>query len=221
MRRSNRARSGKSGHSRNRQPRQHDGPEDDEIPQVYREMLAEAEARDAQALAEDRPIKRRKVQEQPATVHSPQATDQAVQSQPSVDQQPDRQVQTVYDSSTSDDSDMEWEEVDLQQPGPGPVDVAPAAEDSEPMEITLNTHEDKKRKVVPRRKPITAAERKLRLDVHKVHILCLMRHVQIRNLWCNDEEVQVCNVLYNCSGSMHVVLTKTTRNFSNRCCREI
>ncbi|KAI9046360.1 putative DNA repair protein Rad4 [Aspergillus affinis] len=190
MRRSNRARSGKSGPSSGRQSGQHDGPGDDEIPQVYREMLAEAEARDAQALAEDRPIKRRKVQEQPTTANASQVTTQPAQSQTSVDQQYDRQVQTVYDSSTSDESDMEWEEVDLQQPPAGPADTTPAAQDSGPMEITLGKLDDQKRRVAPRRKPITAAERKLRLDIHKVHLLCLMRHVHIRNLWCNDEEVQ-------------------------------
>ncbi|KAK1143306.1 hypothetical protein N8T08_006833 [Aspergillus melleus] len=190
MRRSNRSRSGKSGPSRGRQSRQHDGSNDDEIPQVYQEMLAEAEARDSQALAEDRPIKRRKVQEQPSTASVAQITNQAAQSQTSADQQYDRQVQTVYDSSTSDESDMEWEEVDLQQASVVPADTTPAAEDSGPMEITLGKLEDQKRRVAPRRKPITGAERKLRLDIHKVHLLCLMRHTQIRNLWCNDEEVQ-------------------------------
>ncbi|PLB55633.1 putative DNA repair protein Rad4 [Aspergillus steynii IBT 23096] len=190
MRRSNRTRPAKGGPSRSRQSRQHDGPDDDEIPQVYREMLAEAEARDAQAPAEDRPIKRRKVQEQPVTAHVSQVSNQSSQSQTNPDQQSDRQVQMVYDSSTSEESDMEWEEVDLQQPPAGPAGITPTAEDSGPMEITLDKHEDQKRRVAPRRKPITATERKLRLDIHKVHVLCLMRHVQMRNLWCNDEEVQ-------------------------------
>lgn len=192
MRRSNRARSGKTGFPRNRQPRQHDAPAYDEIPQVYQEMLAEAEARDTQAQVEDRPTKKRKMQEQPVATPVAPVSDQASQTQ-LAEHQPDRQVQTVYDSSTSDESDMEWEEVDLQQP-PAPADIAPLAEDSGPMEITLDRHEDQKRKVVPKRKPITAAERKLRLDIHKVHVLCLMRHAQMRNLWCNDEEVQVCKV---------------------------
>ncbi|KAH8427595.1 putative DNA repair protein Rad4 [Aspergillus melleus] len=190
MRRSNRSRSRRSGPSRGRQSRQHDGSNDDEIPQVYREMLAEAEARDPQAQIEERPIKRRKVQEQPTIASASQVTNQTAQSQNSADQQYGRQVQTVYDSTTSDESDMEWEEVDLQQAPTVPAGTTPAAEDSGPMEITLGKLEDQKRRVAPRRKPITAAERNLRLDIHKVHLLCLMRHIQIRNLWCNDEEVQ-------------------------------
>jgi hypothetical protein len=85
---------------------------------------------------------------------------------------------------------MEWEEVDIPQAAisgaAGPV----SGDDDEPLQITLGQQQDQKRRVV-RRKPVTAAERKIRLDVHKTHLLCLLSHVQRRNLWCNDEEVQV------------------------------
>ncbi|KAL5358690.1 hypothetical protein BJX96DRAFT_49354 [Aspergillus floccosus] len=163
---------------------------DDEIPEVYQEMLAEAEAREPNRPESDRPIKRRKVQEQttdPTTssIRGQEAGDAAgtVEAGP--------QIQTVYDSPSSDDSDMEWEEVDIQ-PTVSAFANAPSAtaDGDDSMQITLDPVEGQKRKVVARRKPITAAERKLRLDIHKVHLLCLLRHVQIRNLWCNDEELQ-------------------------------
>ncbi len=41
-----------------------------------------------------------------------------------------------------------------------------------------------------RRKPATLVERKLRLEVHKWHVLCLLAHLQRRNYWCDDEKVQ-------------------------------
>jgi xeroderma pigmentosum group C-complementing protein len=89
---------------------------------------------------------------------------------------------------------MEWEEVDLQQAPAQSIQVAPVTgADNEPLQITLDGHEGKRRKVISRQKPLTAAEKKLRLDIHKVHVLCLLRHVQIRNLWCNDDELQVRN----------------------------
>lgn len=80
---------------------------------------------------------------------------------------------------------MEWEEVDIQQ-APHTVHA-----DDTSIQVTLGLPEDQKRKVVTKRRGITAAEKQLRLSIHKVHLLCLLRHVQIRNLWCNDEELQV------------------------------
>ncbi|KAL1964752.1 hypothetical protein VTN77DRAFT_6619 [Rasamsonia byssochlamydoides] len=162
---------------------------DDEIPEVYRELLAEADARAAnQPDIDNRPIKRRRVGER-TTLPAAQPT--AVEEEEPAsreDENANRQVQTVYDLDASDDSDMEWEEVEIHQPSLN----APAAGDSdEPLQITLDKAIDKPRKtVVARRKPASAAEKKLRLDIHKVHVLCLLSHVHRRNLWCNDEEVQ-------------------------------
>ncbi|KAL4787323.1 hypothetical protein BJX76DRAFT_318888 [Aspergillus varians] len=174
------------GASRSRRSRRRD---EDEIPEVYTEMLAEAEARGTGSSENDRPNKRFKpagyrAQHVQARVAEPETPD-AIDAEDHVVKKP----QIVYNSpSESDESDMEWEEVDIQQPThPGPTSV-PAADDA-PLQITLGHQEDQKRSVV-RRKPVTAAEKKVRLDVHKTHLLCLLGHVQRRNLWCNDEEVQ-------------------------------
>lgn len=190
------------GRARRRTPaRWQDDTDDDEIPEVYREMLAEADARAAnQQDIDNRPIKRRRVGERttlPAT--QPTAVEKAEPAVSSKDDDADRQLQTVYDLDASDDSDMVWEEVEIHQPS-NVLQPAQAGDSDEPIQITLNEAIDEPRKaVVARRKPASAAEKKLRLDIHKVHVLCLLSHVHLRNLWCNDEEVQVGETVCICT----------------------
>jgi xeroderma pigmentosum group C-complementing protein len=167
---------------------------ENEIPEVYREMLAEADAQAAnQTDIDNRPIKRRRVGERSTTSPAVQpAAMEEAQPGSGKDESTDRHVQTVYDLDASDDSDMEWEEVEIQQPSLSIPPSADAGESDEPIQITLNEAVEKPPKtVVARRKPASAAEKKLRLDIHKVHVLCLLSHVYLRNLWCNDEELQV------------------------------
>jgi xeroderma pigmentosum group C-complementing protein len=191
------------------QPKGHG--EDDEIPEVYREMLAEAELRSPD-VSEDRPIKRRKVGTQRATTtdvvsvpHKPLPVEDQSQA--------NRPIQTVYDEPTSEESDMEWEEVDLQQAPAQSIQIAPVTGgDDESLQITLDDHAGKRRKVISRQKPLTAAEKKLRLDIHKVHVLCLLRHVQIRNLWCNDDELQVRKHPLSMSRALFSVCSMLTCN---------
>ena len=40
------------------------------------------------------------------------------------------------------------------------------------------------------RRKITAVDRRIRLETHKLHLLCLLFHVHLRNRWCNNDEVQ-------------------------------
>ena len=104
-----------------------------------------------------------------------------------------RVVQTIIDSDESDDSDMEWEDAlggsdnsegedDELKPAPLVGDISIAIGDKKP--------EEKKSTRAPRRRAITSVEKKRRLDVHKMHILCLLYHVHRRNVWCNDRRVQ-------------------------------
>ncbi|KAJ9317155.1 hypothetical protein DTO271D3_2445 [Paecilomyces variotii] len=203
---SSRPQRGRAG--RGRPARHRESDEDEEIPELYREMLAEADARAKnQPDADDRPIKRRRVGER--RVAPPEIKpDEATAPLQSPDAGPAKQVQIAYDSAASDDSDMEWEEVDIEQRSTNAPEASTQAEGAnEPLQITLGQHGATTPKpAVPRRKAITAVERKLRLDVHKVHLLCLLSHVQIRNLWCNDDEVQ---------GFLRPMLSKQTRNFLN------
>jgi xeroderma pigmentosum group C-complementing protein len=160
--------------------------DDDDIPEVYLEMLAEADARAANHQPDvDRPVKRRKVGERST---QPRADDEKAQSDSTKDEHP-RHIQTVYDLDASDDSDLEWEEVEIQQSA-GPLESIDEQGIDEPLHITLDKPTDKPRHIISRRKPVSGAEKKLRLDIHKMHILCLLGHVHIRNLWCNDDEVQ-------------------------------
>lgn len=169
--------------------------DDDEIPEVYREMLAEADARASnQPETEDRPLKRRRVGERRSVLPELKSEEQAIP--PSeADENVGRQLQTAYDSAASDDSDMEWEEVEIHQPVSDALQAAASGQGDEPLQITLDKPTETRKTLVARRKPVSAAEKKLRLDVHKVHLLCLLSHVQRRNLWCNDDEVQVSSIV--------------------------
>ncbi|KAJ5583287.1 hypothetical protein N7535_001907 [Penicillium sp. DV-2018c] len=153
------------------------------VPDVYQEMLAEAEARDPDQFASDRPIKRRKVADMKAIPVEIGSSEQTKHDTPT--------VQTIYDSSTSEESDVEWEDVEIQQtpqtPLPGPAANQGA---DEMLEITLEQGSEKRKSAVHRRKPLTASERKVRLEVHKCHLVCLFGHVKLRNAWCNDEHLQ-------------------------------
>lgn len=159
-------------------------------------MLEEAEARDPSQFS-DRPVKRRRVGHTKAIpVDSPMA--ETASKGKITDEHSSLQVQTVYNSATEDDSDdesdVEWEDVDLQQPSREPEPprgVAFSEGRDDTLQINFDQGPEPRKKTIQRRKPVTTAERKVRLDVHKVHLLCLLAHVQLRNRWCNDEEVQV------------------------------
>jgi xeroderma pigmentosum group C-complementing protein len=148
-------------------------------------MLDEAEARDPGLFNSERPIKRRKVGDLKAVPV------EAEQQLPGTSEDEAQPVQTVYDSS-EDESDVEWEDVEFQQPSDALLNGPSASRGSDEMlEITLGQEPDARKRGIPKRKPLTGAEKKVRLDVHKSHVLCLLAHVHIRNLWCNDEETQV------------------------------
>lgn len=178
--------------SRARPARQSNVREGD-IPDVYKEMLEEAEARDPQQFHSDRPVKKRKTGATKAIPVDSAGRNERGKSETIAEDQ--QVVQTIYDSATEDESDLEdveWEDVDVQPSAPSASDnaVAPHGDD-ETLQITLNQEPQKQKRTVQRRKPVTAAEKKLRLDVHKAHLLCLLAHVALRNRWCNDDETQV------------------------------
>lgn len=204
-------RSTRGGASRDQRPRCEE--RGDEIPEVYRELLAEAEAREPQGPELDRPVKRRKVGER--TIPQPESAGREVHP-PVTSEDVDRRIQTTYDSTASDESDMEWEEVDIQQAPLNASHNVPYSAD-EPLQITLDQQKDNPKRIITRRKPVTGAEKKLRLDVHKAHLLCLLAHVQIRNLWCNDDQAQVC--IFMKSVNPHSTLIFPYRAFLNKCCQ--
>ncbi|KAJ5776464.1 uncharacterized protein N7511_001475 [Penicillium nucicola] len=160
-------------------------PGDEDVPDVYQEMLDEAEARDPGHFNSERPIKRRKVGDMKAIPV------ESEQKHPEMNKHETQAVQTVYDSSSEEESDVEWEDVEFQQPSDSLFSGNAASRgDDEVLEITLEQEPDKRKRAISKRKPLTRAEKQVRLDVHKAHILCLLGHLDIRNSWCNDEDTQ-------------------------------
>ncbi|KAJ5316784.1 hypothetical protein PENANT_c016G10953 [Penicillium antarcticum] len=178
------ARSARTRASRGRQQTRK-RPGDEDVQDVYQEMLDEAEARDPGQFNSERPIKRRKVGDMKALPV------EAKQQRPESSKDDAQQIQTVYDSSSEGESDVEWEDVEFHQPSDFLLNGTAASRGGDEMlEITLKQEPDKRMRAIPKRKPLTGAEKKIRLDVHKSHVLCLLGHVHIRNSWCNDEGTQ-------------------------------
>ncbi|KAJ4295409.1 hypothetical protein N0V90_007421 [Kalmusia sp. IMI 367209] len=114
-----------------------------------------------------------------------------------------RARQTIIDSDESDDSDMEWEDA-LAEGGDSEDGDAREIGD---ISITFGDQdgEPNKGKRQIRRRAITAVDKKRRLDIHKVHIMCLLYHVHRRNTWCNDRVVQ--------STLLKILPSRTLTNF--------
>lgn len=182
---------------RKRQPSA--GGTHDGVPDLYFEMLSEAVASSPSLRNDDdRPIKRRKTVKEVAAVTS------RLTQEPSEDRSlraeaetSPLQQQTVYDSSEgSEDSNENWEEVELQKE----ERVAPfdAEGDSltDDISVILSRADPKRDKSHARPRNSFAVKKKLRLEIHKLYILCLLMHVYIRNAWCNDTKTQVCPLSY-------------------------
>ena len=100
--------------------------------------------------------------------------------------------QTIYNESedSEDSGDADWQDVTLA----APAETGQREQDRDLQDLSLDLQADRfglDKSPANRRKPLTAAERRLRLEVHKMHVLALLSHVHLRNHWCNDLEVQV------------------------------
>ncbi|OAP54716.1 hypothetical protein AYL99_11164 [Fonsecaea erecta] len=176
-----------------RSARQRKEPQDD-IPEIYGDMLAEAIAEEQASASNSRASKRRKMSEEPSTkieldfdlfgsaanVHDGEET-------ASADDAPPKLQPVVFDDfEISDESDAEFEDVDLE---PATNDVAEGRPlEQKTLELDLSKTSTPRR-AIQRRMPVSLAERKLRLDVHKAHLVLLLAHLKCRNRWCNSEFV--------------------------------
>ncbi|KAL8931668.1 MAG: hypothetical protein Q9216_007120, partial [Gyalolechia sp. 2 TL-2023] len=128
----------------------------------------------------------------PENDHDPASADNEFKSPVATTaRQPLHQEQTALKDETSDESDFAWEEVDLAQEEDRP-NIESTGEDGDgDLNLVLDGSVKKAggETAAVRRKPLTATERKLRLEIHKVHLLCLLSHVHLRNHWCNDQNV--------------------------------
>ncbi|KAK3492817.1 uncharacterized protein B0T23DRAFT_338637 [Neurospora hispaniola] len=183
------------------------------VPDVYREMVSEARrmvvAEDVpEATTPERPLKRRRPGERqtpkvetkpvkPTGIPEPTKTDH---DNPEDDDDeelefedvelPPPTLQTITrDSDDEDDEELELEDVAFDSQGAFSSAVAGD------VQLDLNLSAQKAamaphRRVVERRKALSKSEKEQRREVHKIHLLCLLAHVERRNRWCNSPKVQ-------------------------------
>ena len=172
------------------------------MPDVYQEMLADAGSSPTRVSEEGQTLKRRRVGGRLIVSGETKSSEEKTTSAASVEDDQDVEEgkssvsivpstkQTIYnDSDDSEDSDMDWEDVNF------PTGTKETESVDKPGDLSLVIGDDKdegKKAASSNRKPITAAERKARLEIHKMHLLSLLSHVHLRNHWCNGAQVQVC-----------------------------
>ena len=145
---------------------------------------------------ESRAAKRRRVEESTLRVEMPELETMPLDElEDDIEPQsrsvpPARTQQTIYeDFPSSNESDAEFEDVDLEL---GLEHSDAEADNNKPLQLDLSRHSGRAgTPAAQRRKPATTAEKRLRLDVHKWHVLCLMLHGHVRSQWCDREDVQV------------------------------
>ncbi|KAI0421584.1 hypothetical protein F5X98DRAFT_328765, partial [Xylaria grammica] len=183
----------------------------DAVPDIYRDMLFEADVRPT-STSEERPIKRKR---------PGQRRDQVAQDNKSSPEKPGRgrsvdtgprkeedeseddvefedvalpaaTIQTVYrDSDEEEEEEEEEEEVFEDVDFSAHESVVDTVQGTQDLELDLSARtKSTPTKIIDRRKPINKAEKDRRIEIHKTHLLCLLAHVARRNRWCNDSEVQ-------------------------------
>lgn len=176
------------------------------VPDVYRDMLADA--LHIQADVPDRPLKRRRTGRRNEPISTARAgkavdlmqsdgeddddlefedvlaQDATHHSDNEVSDSPPKLQQTAYRESDEDSaSDFDWDNIDF--------DAKPHEEASGDLELTLTKRPTTQPKnTAARRRVVTKEEKALRLQIHKLHILCLLAYVDKRNDWCSDSDAQ-------------------------------
>ncbi|KAK1773211.1 hypothetical protein QBC45DRAFT_101564 [Copromyces sp. CBS 386.78] len=185
------------------------------VPDVYREMVSEARrmvvTEDApEVTTPERPLKRRRPGERP----TPKAETKPVAQ--TVIPEPMKTGHENEEEDDDDDEDLEFEDVELPQPTVQTITRDSDDEDDEELELEgivfdsqgafssaiaghvqldLNLSAQKaamtpQRRAIERRKALSKSEKEIRREIHKVHLLCLLAHVERRNKWCNSPKVQ-------------------------------
>ncbi|KAI1801933.1 Rad4-domain-containing protein [Daldinia bambusicola] len=170
-----------------------------DVPDIYRQMLVEADVQSDAPLPE-RPLKRRRAgQKAEESIKTPRPPEETAKSEDTDDEGdaqfedvplPAATVQTVYRDSDDeeDDDDIQFEDIDFSAP-PSNLDKAEDANKDIVLDFSTQTATGSQ-KAVDRRKPISRVGKDRRIEIHKMHLLCLLAHVARRNQWCNDAAVQ-------------------------------
>ncbi|KAF6230860.1 hypothetical protein HO173_010976 [Letharia columbiana] len=172
------------------------------VPDVYGEMLVEAvSSTPARQSGYETPVKRRRVGGRIVTQsvddNALQQSEQSVSTgnQRGIDdlfEEPNPNPQHIEQTESEDsaDSDDNFEDVDLGSNIKQHDTSDHEMEEPGKLNLVLGGDNQKTlRSAQVRRKPITSTEKKLRLEIHKVHLCSLLAHVHLRNRWCNDESV--------------------------------
>ncbi|KAG8532937.1 uncharacterized protein KY384_002815 [Bacidia gigantensis] len=171
-----------------------------EVPNVYREMLAEASVSPTRSDQDGRSVKKRRVAGRVvATVNNTVVNDETkiedIKPQESNDSDLEDQFEDVdlarqtfvrSESEDSADSDTNWEEVDDEEKN----QALPEKDGPQALNLTLEASGRPER---PKRKTVGATEKKLRLEIHKMYLCSLFAHLHLRNHWCNDDDVHASN----------------------------
>ncbi|EXV05939.1 DNA repair protein Rad4 [Metarhizium robertsii] len=185
------------------------GSGNNDQPDIYQQMLAEAGVSAPEQSSPERPLKRRRpgpqqpqrpLSDLPSRLTN---TDAQLDTQESDEEDEDVEFQDVIlpvptvqtvelesDDEDEEEEDIQFEDVDFSAPL---AETNTSAEKSNSLELNLTAHisaASPSKRPGERRKPISKEERERRVDIHKTHLLCLLSHVARRNHWCNDERVQ-------------------------------
>lgn len=173
------------------------------LPDIYTDMLADTLSSSNDVFEEGRTIKKRRIAggmvlqdlEGGKTFQSDQLSnvpDQMIVDSLDAEIKPARQQTAYNESEDSAESDMDWEEVDLAHSS---MQEGSPEHDNEPrgdLNLVLGHKDHEAQRSTPmKRKPMTKAEKQVRLEIHKMHLLSLLFYVHLRNYWCNDKEVHV------------------------------
>lgn len=163
----------------------------DGVSDVFQEMLSEASASAGHDYKEERPAKKRRLENRDQNMRHVDSSSVNQDESEIEDQQLPQQ--TVIDSGESDDEDeIDWEEVGFDQVSPPAAPPKKAADDIADVSVNIAPNKIPRKVAALKRKPITTVEKLLRLAVHEAHLLFLIFHVHVRNTWCNLNAVQVC-----------------------------
>lgn len=189
------------------------------IPLRYLDMMKDIHSEAAKA-DNDRPLKKRKrktVSTEDATAKSQEPNNNILQSKPSAADQGGNTVDNPVtftdgdsnedeneEESSEEEDEFDWEEVDLEADNNLTSNImdetlersANSSEKlDEPITVSLSSEpgkssSDKKQQKKTKPKILNKEEKVRRVLVHKLHLLCLLHHVWVRNRWCNDYSVR-------------------------------
>ncbi len=182
---------------------------EEEVPHVFRELLADTDHGNIENTEECTPLKRRRKTSSraspvrgssesrpPVPIPRKQASfsDQATHGRCEEIQMTEHgQSHRIDPSSTeTSDSELEWEEVGAVSDATGGVVSPDKTVGNEDLSIRLDAVQSpSKNGASSSRRSLNAVERSVRVEIHKLHLLALLAHVHMRNSWCNDRVVQV------------------------------